>query len=470
FVKNGGFDTNEVTIRGTEAADLVARLTSAPVDFMNVLPLIGRFEVVNFPGIDFVGTGWFVDHDIVITNRHVASLIARWDGRRFAFTRGVAGRPIEASLCNAHELDDTTPDESNVFKVVEVLFIERDDGPDIAFVRVARPAGGSGPRFIALAENDPGEDVPVCVVGYPAKAPRHVIPDQALMQDLFRNRFDVKRAAPGYFLGVHDGNSEHDCTTLGGNSGSVVLDFHGRAVGLHFAGQYMESNFAVPVSVLAQYVSGKRWNQPIQIAERSGEPVKQSSGQQKTLPKQHDLAPRPADLAIQAATSATFTIPLTIRVELGFPVAGSRAVSPADAPQATGNDLSRVESAVRSYWRTKPEGVLAARVGFLDDGETIGDQPCIAVSVSPSRLPEFEARGQKEFEGIALSYYPAEVGEQIDAIPSLEAVESIAYDDDARGSEEFSFAPVNEELDITLHVGPEYSWEVLQKFLRDANG
>ena len=39
----------------------------------------------------------------------------------------------------------------------------------------------------------------------------------------------------------------HDCSTLGGNSGSVVLSLEtGEAVGLHFAGRFLEANFAVP--------------------------------------------------------------------------------------------------------------------------------------------------------------------------------------------------------------------------------
>ena len=44
----------------------------------------------------------------------------------------------------------------------------------------------------------------------------------------------------------------HDCSTLGGNSGSVVLDLAtGQAVGLHFAGRFLEANYAVPAAVVA---------------------------------------------------------------------------------------------------------------------------------------------------------------------------------------------------------------------------
>ena len=44
----------------------------------------------------------------------------------------------------------------------------------------------------------------------------------------------------------------HDCSTLGGNSGSVLLDLAtGEAVGLHFAGRFLEANYAVPAAVVA---------------------------------------------------------------------------------------------------------------------------------------------------------------------------------------------------------------------------
>ena len=201
FVRDGQFDLNEVTALGPEAVDLVDRMKQQGNRLFSVLPLIGRIDVVNFPNVDYVGTGWFVDTDIVVTNRHVASLIARWDGRKFAFTRGIGGLTIESSFCNAHEFDDLTPDASRMFNVTEVLYIERDGGHDIAFLKVDRHTDGRGPSFISVAESDAADEVPVCVIGYPARAPKRVIPDQELMKQLYRDRFDVKRAAPGFTSG-----------------------------------------------------------------------------------------------------------------------------------------------------------------------------------------------------------------------------------------------------------------------------
>ena len=65
--------------------------------------------------------------------------------------------------------------------------------------------------------------------------------------------FEKKRLAPGQLIRVSSRELQHDCSTLGGNSGSVVLDLEsGEAVGLHFAGRFLVANFAVPAAVVQQ--------------------------------------------------------------------------------------------------------------------------------------------------------------------------------------------------------------------------
>ena len=500
FVRDGEFDLNEVTALGPEAVDLVDRMRQQGGRLFSLLPLIGRIDVVNFPSVDFIGTGWFVDTNIVVTNRHVASLIARWDGRKFAFTRGIGGRAIESTFCNAHEFDDLAPDASRIFKITEVLYIEPDGGPhDIAFLKVDRRTEGTAPSFIPVATSDADDEVPVCVIGYPARAPKRVIPDQELMKELYRDRFDVKRAAPGFTSGLENGSATHDCTTLGGNSGSVVLELAtGKAVGLHYAGIYEENNFAVPASALTDYIKRKRWNTPPSIETRStvtapnGSPKGSPNGSPSTpvasTPASSTTVSTPASATGTVAStgsSVSITIPLTLTVSLGTPQitgaaqphsttagtgsgAGSSASSGATSPAVV--DVARVEEVLLEFWDQRPEGVIAARVGFFDKDDGVGDVPCIAASVKPADLATFERGGPAVFKGVPVRYLPADVDEQVQALPQVEAATSISYDDDARTGEQFSFAQVNEQMDVILHVGPEYSWEVLEKFLNDANG
>jgi hypothetical protein len=461
FVKKDWVDVDDATVIGPEAKDLVASLNARRDDIKPLIPLIGRIDAVNFPGSDFIGTGWFVDTDIVVTNRHVASLIARWDGRSFAFSRGVGGKRMTASVNTLHEFDDIAVDQTRAFAVTEVLYIESDDGPDIAFLRVARRTDGTKPYRIVVAKADVGADMRVFVVGYPARAPRDIIPDQVLMKELYRDRYDVKRVAPGFTIGTEEGATKHDCTTLGGNSGSVVLAFDtAEAVGLHFAGLYQETNYAVRAAVLSDYVNKQRWRRPpvgIEIARPPAQP--------KPPPPQRPTLARLA----KDNGAVTLTLPLSITVKLGQPIdsalqvgigrGGVIGAGPADPVDA--------EAAAKAFWSERPDGVIAVRVGFNDEHGVIGDKPFIAASVTGNLLDDVEARGPAAFRGFEVRYLPANVAEQIEAMVEIEAVDSIAYDDDARTGPGFSFAPVDEVMTVRAHVGPEYSWDELNKFLSD---
>ena len=77
---------------------------------------------------------------------------------------------------------------------------------------------------------------------------------------MFNGLFEKKRLLPGTMMGYRSIESfghnleavAHDCSTLGGNSGSAVIDPEsGMVVGLHFAGIYLQANFAVPPWQLA---------------------------------------------------------------------------------------------------------------------------------------------------------------------------------------------------------------------------
>ncbi|WP_192180306.1 phospholipase D-like domain-containing protein [Mesorhizobium amorphae] len=458
FVKKGKIDFEEATIRGREAADLVANLARTRERIEPLMPLIGRIDVVNFPnGFPYVGTGWFLETDIVVTNRHVAELIARWDGRRYAFTPGTLRRPMQPTLHLGHEYDDLNQPEDPKFPVMEVLYIEPENGPhDVAFLRVDRRTDGQFPGRIEIADADLGQDCEVCVIGYPAVAPRHIIPDQDLMNALYLGRYNIKRVAPGFMMRAEPTGARHDCTTLGGNSGSVVIDTAtGKAGGLHFAGLYREANYAVPASILRDYVARRRWLTPPAIETRAP-----AFGAAPSM----GVAAAPVEVTVGASG---VTIPLTITVSLG--TGANRAPQP-DISGAGATAPEAVEMAAKAYWRSRPTGVVAVRVGYDETDGHVGDVPIIVASVDPRALPGFTQAPSNMF-GAAIHYEAASLLEQLDARHTLEAaVSSVAYDDDARVGEPFSFEPVGEDMEVIAHVGPEYSWATLQRFLGEATG
>lgn len=194
----------------------------------------------------YAGTGWLVDDGIAVTNRHVAQLFAqRWMGEDWEFQDGQFDRKVEVRL-NPLEQIDTADDPVRSALVTQVLWVAGPGEPDMAFLKVHAP----GLEPIPLAEAPPKAERPVAVVGYPEEDPRDN--PGHLIAAFFGTAFGVKRCAPGRVMDGDGWMFEHDASTLGGNSGSVVLDTEtGEALGLHFAGAAQERNVAVSADTVA---------------------------------------------------------------------------------------------------------------------------------------------------------------------------------------------------------------------------
>ncbi|EPX85130.1 DNA/RNA non-specific endonuclease [Salipiger mucosus] len=207
---------------------------------------VGRVDLINHWTLPYGGTGFLIDEDLAVTNRHVARLFAEaiWNG--FRFKRGRFGQNMEARLdyMQLHRSSATRRAE-----VEEVLYIAQDHEPDFALLRVRRRDEVAPLTLGATAVQ---EGHPVAVVGYPAEdGDRN---EKDLMDRYFGGVYQVKRFAPGFVTGRDDNRVvlTSDYTSLGGNSGSPVISLDtGEVVALHFAGRFKENNFAVTSDVLA---------------------------------------------------------------------------------------------------------------------------------------------------------------------------------------------------------------------------
>ncbi|MFG3162321.1 trypsin-like serine peptidase [Streptomyces sp. NPDC048232] len=244
-----------VPAEGMASSDEVAaNLDGARSRIEPVIPSVGRIDLRNHH-LDWVGTGWLVTSRLVVTNRHVADQFARPGAGGFAF-RKLAGRQVRAVVDWYHEYEQ--PDESR-FPVEEVVWIEPDESPfDLALLRIRETSEDSESPPLPIELHEPGLtglDVGrwIAVIGYPAQDSRAHALDQ---QRIFDGVYNCKRLAAGRVTAVEGrGILSHDATTLGGNSGSVVVDLDGgRAVGLHFGGLAGSHNAAVDASLLARLV------------------------------------------------------------------------------------------------------------------------------------------------------------------------------------------------------------------------
>jgi S1-C subfamily serine protease len=209
---------------------------------------VGRIEVDGHPSFEWIGTGFLVAEDVVMTNRHVASEFSqRGQGGRWGFIAG-----IRARIDYVEELGAANPAE---FAITDVIGIHRKF--DLALLRVERQSsqGLPSPEPLTVASQAPSnvQGRQVYAVGYPAWDGRRN--DPLVMQRIFLEIFNVKRLQPGeimQFLGQKR-LFLHDCSTLGGNSGSCVVDLQThQVIGLHFGGRYLQGNSAVALWLLTR--------------------------------------------------------------------------------------------------------------------------------------------------------------------------------------------------------------------------
>ncbi|WP_247237713.1 alpha/beta fold hydrolase [Telluribacter sp. SYSU D00476] len=207
---------------------------------------VGRVDLPNSPSIPYGGTCFVVGEDLLLTNRHVAELFTKGIGTKQLVFRQDIGTAVDFK-------QEVLPGEPKLLRIKETKLIH----PywDAALLRVE----GLHQQALTLASDAPSviQGRAVVVIGYPMLDYRN---DFDLQHKIFRRVYGKKRLLPGTLMS-HEvvksfGNEvealTHDSSTLGGNSGSLVLDLEtGKVLGLHFAGRYLKANYAVPSWQLA---------------------------------------------------------------------------------------------------------------------------------------------------------------------------------------------------------------------------
>ncbi len=223
------------------------------------IPSVGRVEFLN-ASMSWGGTASVVGTRgtdlLVMTNRHVAKIVAKrqHDGSG-VFIRNVAGVRCGAEIDFREEATSIRGDRGRTATVTAIDYLADDLAADVALLRIA-PGGLVPPSAFDLADAEAKIGDLVALIGYPAFDPRNDADAQA---QYFHDVYDVKRFAPGEVMQALTGGTmlQHDCTSLGGNSGSPVIALDsGRIVGLHFAGRYGVGNSAVGVGTIKALLSG----------------------------------------------------------------------------------------------------------------------------------------------------------------------------------------------------------------------
>jgi hypothetical protein len=254
------------------AGDWRPLLTANPEVLSLRVAAVGRIQPAGGSATNFFGTGWLVDRGqgLVLTNLHV--LLQMWG--RLANRMTPDGSGGYSFLGDAAFIDFAAESgslERKQFRIVSGSPSGTDgtgfNRLDFAVLRIEPVSGAdASPELpeaipvIADSDSPNGNTTSFCVVGYPGPPPYTTgIHDKVdwtwVNRTLFGNRFGVKRLAPGAASTPLGGMADdpngwvfgHDATTLGGSSGSPVLDWINDGtggVGLHFAGATNVTNCA----------------------------------------------------------------------------------------------------------------------------------------------------------------------------------------------------------------------------------
>lgn len=303
------------------------------------IPSIGRVEVPGHPRLPYAGTGFVVGADLLMTNRHVAEVFCTGLGlRSLAFRSG-----HRAGIDFAQEI---TPREPLFLEIDEVILVH--PHWDMAILRVSGLRPGHPALKLGVAPPEELTERDIAVIGYPAQDPRN---DLNLQNQIFRGIFDVKRLQPGKLktrerildsFGNKVHTVTHDASTLGGNSGSAVIDVRtGEIIGLHFGGRYLKANYAVPTFELARdrrvveaglNFTGRvaptdEWEDKWRVSDVGEASARSAPSDQQSAVRQIAAL----QTAAHGIVVGSFTIPLHVSVSFGSPTIAT-TVTAAGAP------------------------------------------------------------------------------------------------------------------------------------------
>jgi endonuclease G len=367
------------------------------------IPSIGRIELPGHPSLPYGGTGFVVGDDLLMTNRHVAELFGVGVGREeLEFRTGQT-----AAVDFLHEHDRSA---SQLFRIKRIAMIH----PYWDMALLVTDGLADVPALsVSVAASEELRDHEVVVIGYPALDPRNNVD---LQNRIFAGAFNVKRLQPGRLRALADIMSfghlvsalTHDSSTLGGNSGSAVVHVEtGKVVALHFAGRYLEANYAVPMHELARdsRVVDAKLNFEKHIPGGSlswasfwdeADPVRESS---RNGPSSGDSraevgTPTLAVPVSETADGLTWSLPLELTVQLrhASPCAAQTAVADA-AVEAMVEPFRDEDYSTRSGFDTHflavrlrlPKVVDKSVVSRLDEGGYVLDYEHFSIVMNKLR-------------------------------------------------------------------------------------
>lgn len=241
MIRNGEAD------RTTSPIGIWGDTLDASADLLReAIACVGRIDLPS-ASQGFEGTGFLIQENLILTNRHVLQAVATRDGS------GTWTFKPDAAVDFGHEFRALESVNRRLLRSVVFAGARPilETGPvdhtklDLALIELEPTALDGRPNSVLaldMARDWAQPELTLFTIGYPAN-PGIGAFAPTLLELLFQSTYGYKRIAPGLVVksqaNVEPWTTAHDATTLGGNSGSILL-VAGRenaAAGLHYGGR-----------------------------------------------------------------------------------------------------------------------------------------------------------------------------------------------------------------------------------------
>jgi V8-like Glu-specific endopeptidase len=455
--------TDQFLGKNTEGSPWGPILIEAAAMINKSIPAIGRIELKNGE-IPWCGTGWLIDDGIIVTNAHVADIFAKLDDgqSQFIFKPGLVRDQMSSGI---DFLKEEGNDTLNEHPITDILYVAPAGEADVAFLRVKQGSENRPlPAPIVLA-SDIKDDATIVAIGYPARDPS--IRDQNLVISIFGNDvYDRKRLSPGKVKVVSEQRLHHDCSTLGGNSGSVLIEISsGKAIGLHQGG-FLDDSTNVGVTI--QHV--KKMLEKVK-ANLTKPGNAESNNKSKTDMNMNNN---------NGEIKLTLNIPLEITIKIGTTGSGDAGLQilAASASTNTGNIDEALKMAKTLIDSRQDKNFINVRKGYRFKNGWVTDEKVIVVEVK-EKLPfnEFVGTNRKplprEINGIGIDIRTAAMPDVLDEMgidlvvlerkaKAAGYTEPPGFDDENSG---FFLKRIRERMDAIFHVSPDAGFQHLSAFI-----
>lgn len=167
---------------------------------------------------------------------------------------GIDGKPVEVTFG-----DEGRPGAHVTVSADELVHVNRQ--LDVQLLRAKIP---EGIKPLSLSVHEPNAFLghEAALIGFPSSAfARDVAPDVVERLMGGPEKSDIKRLMPGKIAGVNSDTRyaergvvlNHDASTLAGSGGAPLIDLStGEVIGIHFAGEYLRTNYAISAWEIAR--------------------------------------------------------------------------------------------------------------------------------------------------------------------------------------------------------------------------